>query len=101
MAFDAKKSWVLHLVLTYIWVSNQEFLLSSLVPSSQVRNVLSATWIFVRSLPATVIIEVHPSESNGRIYQLCTSSRCYNRTPRSIPFFSSKVDEVNIVARAS
>ena len=72
------------------------------------RNVLSTTWIFskradplVRSLPATVIIEVHPSERNGRIYQLCTSSSCYNRTPRSIPFFSSKVVEVNIVARAS
>ena len=55
----------------------------------------------VRSLPATVIVELHPSESNGRIYQLCTSSRCYNRTPRSIPFLSSKVIEVNIATRAT
>ena len=55
----------------------------------------------MRSLSATVIVELHPSESNGRIYQLYTSSRCYNKTPRSIPFFSSKVMKVNIAAGAS
>ena len=55
----------------------------------------------MRSLSATVIVELHPLESNGRIYQLYTSSRCYNKTPRSIPFFSSKVMKVNIAAGAS